>query len=88
MQYENIVFLQGDAAVHSLELIEKYTPKAAIIFLQCMYEGMFESTVTEEVPWGDGDQTYKSGEVILSWNNRIGYIGLCRFTQNVKTESI
>jgi len=79
--YENIVFLQGDEAVHSLELIEKYTPKAAIIFLQCMYEGMFESTLSKEVPWGTNDQLYKSGNMILSWNSKIGYIGLCNVKQ-------
>jgi len=87
MRYEQIVFLQGDEAEHALKLIEKYTPKAAIIFLRTMFEGMFEPTITEEEPWGSGDQLYKNKDMVLSWNDRIGYIGLCRFTQDKVLES-
>ena len=87
MKYENQVFLQGEEANAALDILDKHSPKAALIHLINLYVGLIEPEFTDEQPWGDGDNTYEAGDLILSWNNKIGYISITKFTENVKTSA-
>jgi hypothetical protein len=87
MKYEKLVFLQGEEANTALNILDKYTPKAALIHLTNLYMGLIDPIVSEDKPWGDADNTYEVEDLVLSWNDKIGYIGVTKFTENVKTST-
>jgi len=74
-RYEDIVFLQGDAAFQPLEILETKGEDAALEYLkQWHYSG--EHATTNELGHGSSDHIYEKDGYIMSWNPKIGYIGL------------
>ena len=74
MIYRQVIFCQGDAAHEPLRILDEEGPDAAIDFLAQWEPG--ESSASSQ--HGDGDWTYRQGPWLLSWNLRLGYIGLER----------
>lgn len=73
--YRSIVFAQGDDAVEPLRILED-GPDAAIEYL-----AQWESeprAFSEKSFAGSRDSVYRKGNLVLSWNTRLGYIGLER----------
>jgi len=40
----------------------------------------------EEQPWGDDDETFEKDDYVMSWNSRLGYIGLVRKVKEEEEE--
>ena len=74
-KYEDVVFLQGDDAFQPLEILDSKGADAALEYLkQWHYPG--EHQGSQELGHGSGDKTYEKDGYIMSWNSRLGYIGL------------
>jgi hypothetical protein len=78
MQVEQIIFMQGESEELdiALDILKTEGPDMAILHLmQWHYPGEHE---TAEIPAaGTDDDTHKDEHgYILTWNSRIGYIGL------------
>jgi hypothetical protein len=83
--YHNIVFMQGDDAAEALQILDDKGERAALNHLaQWDYGTENEHSPETEEPWGSSDSTYKNGAYIMSYNTRLGYIGLTR-TQRVNS---
>lgn len=74
MKYREIVFLQGEGADEALNILEEKGEKKALDFLLEFDYG--EGEITERAPWGSADILYKRKNYVMSYNNRIGYVGL------------
>ena len=73
--YQRIVFMQGDEAEEPLRILDEHGTAAAIEHLAQWYNEPGE--VFEEPASGDDDDTHTDENGYrLSWNTRIGYIGL------------
>lgn len=76
--YYEIVFLQGDEARETLAILDNEGENAAISHLaQWDFGGKSEHSPTGK-PWGTSDHVVRDGDYFLSYNLRLGYIGLCR----------
>jgi len=75
MNYANIVFAQGDDATEPLELLDRDGEQAAIEYLAQWDYGEYHD-VRDAPSAGTSDYTFKSGAYVLSYNLRMGYIGL------------
>lgn len=84
-RYFQIVFMQGDEAAEVLPIIEHQGELAAIDFLSQWDFGPESQHTAEPAPWGSGDRLYRSGQYILSYNTRLGYVGLCRVAEATPT---
>ncbi len=74
-KYENVVFMQGDDAFQPLEILDSDGPEAALEYLkQWHYPGEHEGS--NELGHGTSDEIFEKDGYIMSWNPRIGYIGL------------
>jgi hypothetical protein len=74
-KYEDVVFLQGDEAFEPLERLDREGPDAALEYLkQWHYPG--EHQGSQELSHGSEDKTYEKDDYIMTWNSRLGYIGL------------
>lgn len=74
-RYENVAFAQGDDAVEPLEILNNNGPEAALEYMkQWHYPG--EHDGNKELGHGTEDETFEKDGYILSWNSRLGYIGL------------
>ena len=76
-KYESIVFMQGEEADEPLKILEEQGEEAALEFLKQWDYGEGGETYNEN-PAGDDDDEYRSGNYIMSYNTRIGTIGLCQ----------
>jgi len=79
--YRHIVFLQGDAAMEALSNLELRGIESTINMLT-EYDLSPESCRhTDYSPAGESDTSFitKNG-FELTWNDRLGYIGLCELT--------
>ncbi len=76
MAIERIVFVQGDEADEPLSVLDTNGTEAAIEYLaQWHYPG--EHELTQEPAAGSSDDVFETDDgFILTWNIRLGYIGL------------
>jgi hypothetical protein len=75
MNYQRIVFVQGDEAVEPLAILDREGPAAAIELLSQWDDGL-PGQVSGEPSSGDMDDVAELNGYRLSWNSRLGYIGL------------
>lgn len=74
-KYEDVVFLQGQEADEPLQILQNDGQDAALEYLKSWH--MLGSHMgNSNLGHGSADQTYEKDGYIMSWNNRIGYIGL------------
>lgn len=74
-KYEDVVFLQGQEAEEPLSILHNDGQDAALEYLKSwhMYgEHMGSSSKSH----GSDDSVYEKDGYIMTWNSRIGYIGL------------
>ena len=77
MTYKNIVFLQGEAAETCLDIIEDKGAAAGMKHLiETYFNAIDEPEETEQHPWGEGDRLHQDNDFVISWNRRVGYVGL------------
>jgi len=74
-KYENVVFMQGDEAYEPLELLDRKGEDAALNYLK-QWHNFGQHEGSSELGLGTNDQKYEKDGYIMSWNPRIGYIGL------------
>lgn len=77
-KYYEIVFMQGDDAVEPLGILDSKGEEDALAYLKDWDYGKEMEHSPVEQPWSDEDDTYEEDDYIMSWNSRIGYIGLVR----------
>lgn len=82
MKYKEIVFLQGEEAYEPLNIIDEEGEGEAILnyLLQWNY-GEAEEKETHTRPWGTDDTLIKHGNYVISYNDRLNYIGLIEITE-------
>lgn len=84
-QYANIVFMQDENADEALNILNEDGPDAAIQYLaQWDFGGESEYDISSFPQRGSCDDWHTSGEYILSYNRRFGYIGLERIVDMVQ----
>lgn len=84
-KYEDVVFLQGDEAFEPLERLDREGPDAALEYLkQWHYPG--EHQGSQEEKHGREDKVYRKDGYVMSWNPRLGYIGLQYDMANLNEE--
>jgi hypothetical protein len=75
-EFENVIFFQDEAAEEALSILNRDGEDAALAHLaQWHYPGEHE-TRTGDAGFGTDDDVYEKDGYILSWNSRVGYIGL------------
>jgi hypothetical protein len=77
-EYEDVVFLQGEEADQYLKMIEEQGAEETIRVLASNFYHPGEHGKQNGNPAGSSDKTFTSqdGKFILSWNERLGYVGL------------
>jgi len=79
--YENIVFIQGSDAVEAMEILDLQGQDALLEYL-LQWDTGDPCDLSETPPWGTGDQLVifpeKDAHLVLSYNTRLSYCGLCR----------
>ena len=73
--YEDVVFLQGDEAEEPLELLDEDGEEAALRYLKD-WHSPGEHDVRQALPHGEMDYSYESGDYIMGYSLRLGYVGL------------
>jgi hypothetical protein len=74
-KYENVVFLQGDDANEPLRILNDEGEDAALEYLkQWHYPGEHQGVA--KLGAGTADNVYEKDGYILTWNDKVGYIGL------------
>lgn len=82
-QYKQVVFLQGDEAVQALDFLDNHGEKETVDYLVNMYGNVLDEPITyNESPFGERDTLYETDKYILSYNPRMGYIGLSEKIEN------
>lgn len=85
-QYIEIIFFQGDDAEEPLEILEEQGEQACLEY--CAQWDCGDSPYYSDTPpWGADDDLYQDGIYILSYNARLGYVGLCRVEVNTEIAS-
>lgn len=74
-RYEDVVFMQGEEADEPLEILNSQGKDAAMEYLKQWHDSG-NHMGSQELGHGTEDQTYEKDGYIMSWNSRIGYIGL------------
>lgn len=91
MEFQNIAFWQGDDARKWLRKLEKTSSYHIVAKeLVMMVLGFIDpEEPVSQCPWGTGDEIYIYGDYILSWNFKMDYVGLCKFSGlEIKEEDI
>jgi hypothetical protein len=78
-KYQEIVFMQGEDSINPLQILNENGKFAAMEYLK-QWE-CSDNRISDESPWGDDDDNYQDRNYILSWNNRLGYIGLSKIIE-------
>jgi hypothetical protein len=78
VQYESVVFLQGDEAIEWLEKLDVFGEEAVVRELIAAYYNPNEDEyeVYSHPPHGARDFTFQHGKYILTYNLGLGYVGL------------
>ena len=75
--YQSIVFIQGDEANEPLDILDRDGTAAAVEYLkQWDYGDSPEPQKSSSA--GTSDWQERHGDYLLTWNARVGYIGLER----------
>lgn len=74
-RYQRIVFLQGEEADEALAILDNDGTEAAIDYLAQWDYGDAGETFDEPAN-GSDDDVFEDEHYRMSWNSRIGYIGL------------
>ena len=77
-KYYEIVFLQGDEAKEPLQILDDKGEAKAIDYLSDWDYGAEMEHTKIEAPWGPDDDNFEKDDYILSYNTKLGYIGLVR----------
>ena len=78
MTIEHLVFVQGDEAIEPLSILNTEGPEATVDYLAGWNNSKSQEEADEPAA-GSSDNTYETeGGFILTWNDRLGYIGLER----------
>jgi hypothetical protein len=77
-KYYEIIFLQGEEADEPLKILKDKGEEEALEFLKQWDYGKEMEHSPMEAPWGADDDNFESDEYVMSWNSRLGYIGLVR----------
>jgi hypothetical protein len=83
--YFSMVFLQGDEAAEVLPILEHEGELAAIEFLSQWDFGRESEHRPPPAPWGSADRLCRSGPYLLTYNLRLGSVGLCRVADATPT---
>lgn len=75
--YEHIVFAQGEDADEPLRILDEQGEEAAIEYLLQWDDGEC-AEVSDASSAGSSDDTFEVDDLILTYNRRLGYIGLER----------
>ena len=73
--YESVVFCQGDDPTEPLDILDDQGHEAVIDYLKQWHDPGRHDTHTQPC-YGQEDRTYEHEGYVLSWNHRLGYIGL------------
>lgn len=74
LRFENIVFLQGEEANEVLQMLDIIGVEQTLNYLQNLHFSN-EHTIIED-PSSDNDEKYSKDGYLMTWNTRLGYIGL------------
>lgn len=74
-RYEDVVFMQGDDAHKALTILDVGGEDAALNYLKQWHEPGSHMG-SSKLGHGSDDKTYEKDGYIMSWNPRMGYIGL------------
>ena len=74
-KYEDVVFLQGDEAEETMNILDELGEDAALAHL-IQWHNPGEHMGSNELSHGPSDNTYEKDGYIMSWNTHIPYIGL------------
>ena len=74
-RYEDVVFIQGEEADEPLQILNTQGEDAALNYLKQWHEHGSHMG-SNELGHGSDDEIYEKDGYIMSWNPRIGYIGL------------
>jgi hypothetical protein len=76
MKIENIIFAQGEEAEEYLALLDSKGP-GAVIDIMSQAHDIGHHEIMDEFSAGTSDETYRDKHgYVLSWNTRLGYVGL------------
>ena len=75
-QYQRIVFAQGEDADEPLRILDEQGEAAAVEYLSQWDCGDGGGEVMDEPASGEADDVYEDEHYRLSYNTRLGYIGL------------
>ena len=73
--YESVIFLDGSEADEAFEILNNDGEYAAMEYLK-QWHDYGNHMGQQELGHGTSDETYEKDGYIMSWNSRIGYIGL------------
>lgn len=73
-KFRDVVFIQGEGATEPLRILDEQGEQSATDYLSQWDCG--EGEERDREPWGSSDYTFESGCYVLSYNLRLGYIGL------------
>lgn len=76
--FYSIVFLHGDNANEALDILDREGDDALLQYLKQWDYGTESEHSPQSFPAGHSDRVYTSGEYTVSYNLRLGYVGLCR----------
>lgn len=74
-RYEDVVFIQGEEAEEPLRILDDEGEEAALNYLK-QWHNPGQHMGSAELGHGTSDKTFEKDGYIMSWNPRIGYIGL------------
>lgn len=77
-KYQEIVFMQNENAEEALKILNEQGEEAAMNHLKQWDYGENEGEIYEQNPGGSNDHIYRQGDCIMTYNESLGYIGLCR----------
>ena len=69
-KYQEITFLQGEAATEAIALLEDQGEEAALDYLK-QWDNGDESMCYDESPAGNSDQIYRKGDYVLNYNTSL-----------------
>lgn len=86
-KYQEIIFAQSDDADEPLQILNDDGPAAAVDYL-AQWDNGDDGEVRDEMSAGSSDGTEEVGEYLLTYNTRLGYIGLERILSGVSESQI
>jgi hypothetical protein len=75
-RYENVFFAMGEEATELLDMLDEKGPEATLDYIGDIAFQPGKHDMSPELAAGKSDNVYREGAFILSWNPKMGYIGL------------